>query len=274
LHRCGPASSGWARRAAAMARAIVDAGFPTTLWARRPESLAPYVDTAAAVAATPRALGAACDVLGVCVVNDADVDAVLRGPDGALAGMAPGGVVLVHSTTRPETCVRLQEDHPALHVLDAPVSGGGHRAANRTLLVMVGGDVAAFARVRRCSRRSRTLWCTSGRSAAGSGPAAEQRAVHRADRSRGRRLLDRPPARPRRRRAERRPAGGQRSQLRGGDRRRCWREPRRLRRQRREPARQGRGHPHRVAGGGAEPAPRGRDHRPRRAGRGQREGDA
>lgn len=131
-----------------MARAIVDAGFPTTLWARRPDSLTPYADTAAVAAATLRELGAQCDVLGVCVVADADVDAVLRGPDGALAEMAPGGVVLVHSTTRPETCVQLQEDFPALHVLDAPVSGGGHRAAARSLLVMIGGDVAAFERAR------------------------------------------------------------------------------------------------------------------------------
>ena len=131
-----------------MARAIVDAGFPTTLWARRPDSLAVYADTAAVAASSPRELGARCDVLGVCVVADADVDAVLRGPDGALAEMAPGGIVLVHSTTRPETCVQLQEDFPALHVLDAPVSGGGHRAAARSLLVMVGGELAAFERAR------------------------------------------------------------------------------------------------------------------------------
>ena len=69
-----------------MARRIVDAGFPTTLWARRAASLEPFGDTAASVAATPAELGAASDVLGVCVVDDAGVDEVLRGPEGALGG--------------------------------------------------------------------------------------------------------------------------------------------------------------------------------------------
>jgi len=127
-----------------MARRIVDAGFPTTLWARRPESLAPFADTTAAVASTPRELGAGCDVLGVCVVDDAGVDEVLRGPDGALAEMADGSVVVVHSTVHPTTCRRLQDDFPALRVVDAPVSGGGHQAAAGELLVMVGGPPDAL----------------------------------------------------------------------------------------------------------------------------------
>lgn len=131
-----------------MARVIAEAGFPTTLWARRPESLTPYEDTAATFAASPRELGMRSDVVGVCVVADDDVDAVLRGPDGVLAGLATGGIVLVHSTTRPETCTRLQADFPHINVLDAPVSGGGHRAAVRELLVMVGGDASAFDRCR------------------------------------------------------------------------------------------------------------------------------
>ena len=46
-----------------MARRIVDAGYPTTLWARRPETLEPFADTAATIAATPAELGAASDVL-------------------------------------------------------------------------------------------------------------------------------------------------------------------------------------------------------------------
>ena len=131
-----------------MARRIVDAGFPTTLWARRPATLEPFRDTAAVVGASPVELGAACDVLGVCVVDDAGVDEVLRGPDGAVASMADGSVVVVHSTVHPATCLRLQEDFPHLHVIDAPVSGGGHKAAAGELLVMVGGAAEVVDRVR------------------------------------------------------------------------------------------------------------------------------
>lgn len=131
-----------------MARQIIDAGFPTTLWARRAETLAPYADTSAAVAGSLRELGAASDVLGVCVVDDADVEQVLRGADGALAGMAPGSIVVIHSTVHPDTCTQLAADHPSVAFLDAPVSGGGHMAAARQLLVMVGGDLDALDRCR------------------------------------------------------------------------------------------------------------------------------
>lgn len=131
-----------------MARRIVEAGFATTLWARRRESLAPFAETSADVAATPADLGAASDILCVCVVDDAGVDEVLRGSNGALATMAPESIVVVHSTVHPDTCRRLQEDFPAVHVVDAPVSGGGHKAAAGELLVMVGGPADVVERCR------------------------------------------------------------------------------------------------------------------------------
>jgi 3-hydroxyisobutyrate dehydrogenase-like beta-hydroxyacid dehydrogenase len=131
-----------------MARRIVDAGHPTTLWARRPQSLAPFSGSAASCAATPAELGAASDVLCVCVVDDRDVEQVLAGPEGAMRAMAPGSVVVIHSTVHPRTCRRLQEAHPELRVVDAPVSGGAGRADEGTLLVMVGGESAAIARCR------------------------------------------------------------------------------------------------------------------------------
>jgi 3-hydroxyisobutyrate dehydrogenase-like beta-hydroxyacid dehydrogenase len=139
---------GLGSQGAPMARRIVDAGFPTTLWARRAESLAPFADTAVSIAATLGELGAASDVLGVCVVDDAGVDEVLRGPDGALAGMADGSIAVVHSTVHPSTCARLQADHPALHVVDAPVSGGGQKALEGALLVMAGGPAEIVERCR------------------------------------------------------------------------------------------------------------------------------
>jgi 3-hydroxyisobutyrate dehydrogenase len=79
-------------------------------------------------------------VVAICVVDDAGVDEVLRGPHGVLSTLAAGSVVIVHATVHPETCMRLQDDFPAVHFIDAPVSGGGHKAASRELLVMTGGD--------------------------------------------------------------------------------------------------------------------------------------
>jgi 3-hydroxyisobutyrate dehydrogenase len=122
-----------------MARRIIEAGYPTTLWARRPATLEPFAGPQAGLAGTRAELGTASDVLCVCVVDDAGVGDVLRGTEGALSAMAPGSVAVVHSTVHPATCVRLQQDFPAIHVVDAPVSGGGARAANGELLVMAGG---------------------------------------------------------------------------------------------------------------------------------------
>jgi 3-hydroxyisobutyrate dehydrogenase-like beta-hydroxyacid dehydrogenase len=133
-----------------MARRIVDAGLPTTLWARRPATLEPYADSAAEYAGSPADLGACVDLACVCVVDDAGVEQVVAGPDGLLSGMAPGSVIAIHSTVHPETCQRLAEQAAAqgITVMDAPVSGGGPGAEAGHLLVMVGGNAETLERVR------------------------------------------------------------------------------------------------------------------------------
>ncbi len=128
-------------------------------------------DTDAKLASTPAALGAASDVVGICVVADADVEDVLLGSDGVLAGMAPGGIVAIHSTMHPETCARVAQraSEAGISVVDAPVSGGGMMAAARNLLVMVGGDESISCPLpARCSRPSAIRSSTWARSGAGS----------------------------------------------------------------------------------------------------------
>jgi 3-hydroxyisobutyrate dehydrogenase and related beta-hydroxyacid dehydrogenases len=129
-----------------MAHRIVDGGFPLMLWARRPESLEPYRDTAATYAASVADLGASCDIVGLCVFADKDVEQMVSE---LLPAMRPGSVILIHSTASPDLCARLAGEGSArgIAVLDAPVSGGNARAANGELAVMVGGDPAAFERV-------------------------------------------------------------------------------------------------------------------------------
>lgn len=133
-----------------MARRIVDAGHPTTLWDLRPSSFDAYADSGAVRAGSAADVGAASDLVGICVVDDAGVEAVLTGPDGVFAGMAPGGIVAIHSTVHPDTCRRMadvaREHH--IDVVDAAVSGGGSAAAAGNLLVMVGGEDAIVQRCR------------------------------------------------------------------------------------------------------------------------------
>jgi len=138
---------GLGSQGAPMARRIIDAGFPVTLWGRRPATLEPFAGTHATVAGSPAELAAACDLVCLCVRDDADVEAVTGGPDGVLAGLRPGGVIAVHSTVHPDTCRRLAAGAAACdgRVVDAPVSGGLPAAEAGRLLVMVGGDEATVA---------------------------------------------------------------------------------------------------------------------------------
>ena len=133
-----------------MARRIVDAGYPMTLWARRPESVEPFADTAAEVAASPAELAQASDLVCLCVIGDSDIDEVTGGEHGLLSAMSPGSVIAVHSTVHPNTCRELANKARAqgVSVIDAPVSGGGGAAAERRLLVMAGGDAEVFERCR------------------------------------------------------------------------------------------------------------------------------
>lgn len=133
-----------------MARRIVEDGFRLTLWARRSQSVEPFRDISVTLATTPAALGAQSDVVGICVVGDSDVEDVLLRTDGVVAGMSPGGIVAIHSTVHPDTCRRVaaQAAEYGVAVIDAPVSGGGNAAVNRSLLVMVGGEPEAVERCR------------------------------------------------------------------------------------------------------------------------------
>jgi 3-hydroxyisobutyrate dehydrogenase-like beta-hydroxyacid dehydrogenase len=141
---------GLGSQGAPMARRIAEGGFPLTLWARRQESLEPFGDTAARNAATPAAVAEASSIVCLCVTGDEDVKEVALGADGVLAGMASGGILVVHSTVHPETCIHLrgQAAEYGVSFLDAPVSGGGAAAEKGALLVMVGGEAAVLDRVR------------------------------------------------------------------------------------------------------------------------------
>lgn len=127
-----------------MARRIVESGYPLVLWARRPDSLAPFKDTRAQVAASVAELGALSDHVGVCVVDDAGVRQVCAE---LLPAMHPGSRIAIHATVHPNTVIDLAGQAAArgIAVIDAPVSGGGPAAASRTLTVMMGGDEEAIA---------------------------------------------------------------------------------------------------------------------------------
>ncbi|EQA96600.1 MULTISPECIES: NAD(P)-dependent oxidoreductase [Sphingobium] len=131
-----------------MARMIKAGGFDLSIWARREEVRDEYARAGATIADTPAGLAARSDMLCLCVTGDDDVRDLLV-EQGALAAMGRRSIVAIHSTIRPSTCIALQKYAAERNVilLDLPVSGSGHAALAKTLLVMCGGDNRAIARI-------------------------------------------------------------------------------------------------------------------------------
>lgn len=122
-----------------MAVAIAEAGYPLHVWARRPDSLSALGTAPHVQHADVEGLGAACDIVGLCVSTDQDVMQLVTG--GLLDGLRPGSVLVNHGTGTPQNALRLAETcaRAGVEVLDAPVSGARAGAEARTLTTMVGG---------------------------------------------------------------------------------------------------------------------------------------
>jgi 3-hydroxyisobutyrate dehydrogenase len=96
---------------------------------------------------TPQEAAQGADIVLCCVGNDADLRSVLLGPQGALAGMHAGAILVDHTTASADIARELYATaaQQGVQFIDAPVSGGQAGAENGLLTVMCGGDAAAFA---------------------------------------------------------------------------------------------------------------------------------
>jgi putative dehydrogenase len=134
-----------------MARSIKRAGIAVTGFDVVAETVERFVTgDGGRGAATPAAAAAGADIVVSVVVNAAQTEAVLFGPDG-VAGVMPAGAVFVSSATMdPAVARRLAHrlESTGRHYLDAPISGGSGRAASGELTVMASGSPEAFAKAR------------------------------------------------------------------------------------------------------------------------------
>ena len=126
-----------------MAGHLVTAGHEVSVYNRSSAKSAKWTDQHGGRAfATPREVAATSDFVMVCVGNDDDVRAVVNGPDGVLAGLRRGGVLVDHTTTSATLAREIAGAASAAGVgfVDAPVSGGQAGAENGVLTVMCGCD--------------------------------------------------------------------------------------------------------------------------------------
>jgi 3-hydroxyisobutyrate dehydrogenase len=113
----------------------------------RPEAVQKLVAAGAHGAATPAELAPRVEALLIVVVNAAQTEQVLFGPDGAAAYLKPGAVVIASATVAPEFAEALGARLQAmgLRFIDAPISGGAAKAATGEMSVMAAGAPDTFA---------------------------------------------------------------------------------------------------------------------------------
>ena len=97
--------------------------------------------------ASVAALAKACVHIGICVRDDDQVQSLLYGDDGIFAHAVPGTMIAIHSTvTQANVLLWAQEASDlGFNLIDAPITGGAHRALDGTLCYMVGGSAEQLA---------------------------------------------------------------------------------------------------------------------------------
>ncbi|CAB4883140.1 unannotated protein [freshwater metagenome] len=93
-----------------------------------------------------QATAEASDVVFTCLPSPAAVSVVVSGPNGVLAGLRPGGTWIDMSTNDRDETLRLAAlaAEVGVQMLECPVTGGVHKAAEGDITVLVGGDEAVF----------------------------------------------------------------------------------------------------------------------------------
>ena len=131
-----------------MVRNLLRAGFAVRVWNRTAAKMAEFVPAGATTATSPADLARQCDIIIICVSDTPDVQAVILGEHGVLAGAPAGALVIDMSTISPQVTRQLAATLAAkgVHMLDAPISGGSEGAARGTLSIMVGGQADQVAR--------------------------------------------------------------------------------------------------------------------------------
>ena len=132
-----------------IARNILKAGFPLVVHNRSRAAVDELVAEGARAANSPKEVAEGVDVIFTNLPDTPDVEQVVLGENGIMAGAHPGMIFVDNSTIKPASARRLAEKlaEKSVSALDAPVSGGDIGAKNATLTIMVGGEASALEKV-------------------------------------------------------------------------------------------------------------------------------
>ena len=129
-----------------LAGSLLRAGFPLTVHDLDPAAASELLAAGAVWAGSPAETAAVVDTVITCLPSPEAVAETVGGPEGILAGLAAGGTWVDMSTNDLHELRRLAAlaAESGVTTLEAPVTGGVHRAAAGMITVLVGGDEAVF----------------------------------------------------------------------------------------------------------------------------------
>ncbi|MEO6526234.1 MAG: NAD(P)-dependent oxidoreductase [Gemmatimonadaceae bacterium] len=133
-----------------MARRLLAAGLPLTVFNRSAEKAQSLAQDGATVARSPREAAANADIVFSMVADDGASRAMWDGADGALAGARRGTVLVECSTVTVERIAELAaaSERAGCAFADAPVTGSKMHAAAGELTFLVGSDDDTLQRIR------------------------------------------------------------------------------------------------------------------------------
>ena len=136
----------------AMASNLKQAGYELTIYSRTQEKAKSLLDMGATWANSPYEVAQNSDIVFSIVGFPRDVDEVILGEKGALAGLKEGGIVCDMTTSCPQLAARIatEASKKGCYGLDAPVTGGDVGAKNASLSIFVGGKKEAYTAILPC----------------------------------------------------------------------------------------------------------------------------
>jgi 3-hydroxyisobutyrate dehydrogenase len=129
-----------------LAASLVRAGHTVTVHDLDPAAATGLLAAGARWAESARAVAERCQVVFTCLPSPSAVNAVVDGPEGVLTWLPPGSTWIDNSTNDQAEVMRLSAiaRERGIQMLEAPVTGGVHKAAAGEITVLVGGDPAVF----------------------------------------------------------------------------------------------------------------------------------
>ena len=129
---------------------ILDAGYELLVWNRTPGRCEDLIDLGAEEVESPRELAEQCDVVLLCLADEAAVERVVFGEDGLASALDEDQLVVDLSSISPDSARRLAHELGqgcGAGWIDAPVTGGPGGAESGTLVVFAGGLAEDMERV-------------------------------------------------------------------------------------------------------------------------------